>query len=480
MPGKPISVTEFMGIDLRKTGSTLPLGALIKGSNMQITSGKGVRSRPGTCAIAQLPEESIGLFTVNGQLTTVAPDNYPDVFSAQTPAVAVRIIGNGQGYARDGLKRVHGVETYGQDSTGRGFPYLSIERTDGVIEHHYLDRAPSFPGDSVETVVFLPYEPSPGLTKLDSRLWAPSDLFGTVQFNSILNGARDWSETGDAGFIPAANQAPGDRRIRGLSHYRNLLAVAFEDSLVLYAVDENPDNITLVEVFDGPGTRFPGTITNVVGDLFYISQGGVRRLRNAAVEGEREESQDALNSIDSLVQALSTSVEPVSIWSPSRSQYLAAFGSTVLVFTHIPSESTFGWGVWNLPFEITDWAQDEGRLYARDTENKVHQFSEDFEDDSGVPFEWELKTGFVGRDEKARLWQFVDLGLSMQGTAEAFAYPDITDPEGRDSLGTFTDTTTPFDRIGLWYATDAVAIGLKGQGPFQLDGFSLRLNQLAV
>jgi len=479
MPGKPISVKEFMGLDLRRVQSNADPKTQRVDVNVSVTPGRGLKTRPGTYIGARAHASTRGLFAVNGLLTTVAPSGYPAIALTQSPLLRYMFIGNGTGIDVDHIVSLSGAETYGQTDTGQGLPYVNILTKDGNYEHHYGDVEPSTPGEIINTLVDLPFKPSGGLIKLASRLFTLSNLAGTAQFNSILGGARDWTSPGDSGFLPVSRNAPGDRTLQGLGYIRDRMVVAFADSMQMWAVDENPDNMTLVETLNGPGTKYERALANVLGDAFYFSRGGFRSLITSTIEGQREENDIGIN-IKPLSETLPVDPEPIALWSQARGQYLCAFGSTILVYTYIPSREIFGWTQWDMPFSVTDMVEVEGTLYARDADHNIQVFDDDLETDNNVPFDWRIQTQFLGNDEKARLWSFIDASFSMSGKAKVYAYPDYNTPDDRMFLGEITDSSTPFERTYLSITAPSVALAFEGNTKFQLDAFAIRVNQLAV
>ncbi len=479
MPKTSISVKQFTGLDLRRVEANSDIKSQKVLRNAYVTAGKGLRSRPGSKIIAKAHSSSRGLFAINGLLTAVAPSGYPAVALSQSPALQYMFIGNGTGIDLDHIVSLSGAETYGQNVVGKGFPYVSILNKEGFYEHHYGDVEPSGPTEVVRTLVDLPFKPSAGLLKLASRLQAPSNQDGTMRFNSIVGGARDWTSPGDAGFLPVARNAPGDRTLQGVSYIRDRMVVAFEDSMQIWALDENPDNMTLVEVLNGPGTKFERALENVLGDNFYFSNGGFRSLITSTIEGQREESDIGVR-IQDLTEDLPTDPEPVAIWSQSRGQYLCAFGSTLLAFTYIPSEKIFGWSRWDMPYSITDMVEVAGVVFTRDSEHNIREFDDDLNTDDNVPFNWSIQTQFIGHDEKARLWNFVDASFAMSGKAKVYVYPDFRTPDERTFLGEFTDSSTPFERTYISATAPSIALAFEGNTQFQLDAISFRVNQLVV
>ena len=477
--GKPLTIKEFAGLDLRRVNSSSDPKSQRVLKNAYVTNGKGIRNRPGTVAIAQAHPSSKGLFAANGLLYSVAPAGYPAIAQTASPDLRYLFIGDGGGYDIDHITALSGSEIIGTTPIGQGIPYVSILNKKGIYEHHYGDIEPASLTDIPNTLVGLPFAPSAGLLKLASRLWAPSDTSGVVHFSSILQGPRDWEEPADAGFIPVSKNTPGDRVIQGLGYIRDRMIVAFEDSLQMWAVDESPDNITLVEILNGPGTKYERALENVLGDSFYFSNGGFRSLITSTIEGQREES-DIGVKIQEITNLLPTDPEPVSVWSQTRGQYICSFGNTLLVFTYIPSEKTFGWSEWDMPYSVTDLVESKGVLYCRDTNGVVRKFDDDLTSDDAAEFTWRFQTQFIGQDEKARLWNFTDVGFSMIGEASVYLYPDFRNPDARIFMGKINDSSTPFERMYLSTVAPSVALALEGTGHLQLDSLAIRLEELAV
>jgi hypothetical protein len=484
-----IGIKEFRGLDLRNSDQSAEPSSFFVLSNLQGTAGREVKTAPGSKTIAKLDRSSVGLFSIDGNLRSVAPAGYADIAANQPLNVRYIYVGNGGLYPRDQLVSLRSVQSYGSDTTGIALPYMAIEEVDGRIYHHYGDDEPEKATDTVQTRVALPFEPGGSVLNLAGRLWDFDNLTGSVNFSSIVNGARDWTAEGDAGNFPASSNAPGDRTMIALSHFRQRLVVAFEDSMQLWGVDTNPDNISIArsveEQLNGPGTTAPRALENVLGDTFYLSRGGMRRLSTSTVEGERRDDQGVGVKVDDRIQELRASFgDPISLWSQARGQLLVAFGDVVLCLTYVPrgvdGDSVIEWAEWNLPFSITDMVEAGGRLYVRDTDHLVRELSDDYDSHDTEKIKWALRTPFIGDDEKARLWQFMDLRFDATGDFTIYGHPNILTPEVREQLGRQSGPSNPFDRIFTPYTTQSLAIGLEGEGRFTLDAYSLRLNQLAV
>jgi hypothetical protein len=410
------------------------------------------------------------LFAVGSDLFAAAPAGYPDVASQVFPGFQYAFVGDGNPQLRNGLEQFHAVEQIA------GKPYLVLTRS-GLVEHHYIDVFPANTLAQVATQVTLPFRPDPALVKLASRLWAPSNLTGTVHFSSVVNGPRDWLAIGDAGFLNVIDNAPGDRTIRGFSYLQRKLVVAFSDAVQLWAVDEQPSNITLTDVLNGPGTRFGRTLENVQGDVLYFSRGGFRRLGIAETTGSTRET-DIGAAVEPISTALPTDPEPVTLWSQARGQLITIFGSTALVLSYTPSLRLVAWSTWDLPFTATDLIEVDAVLYARDTEHQIHQFGEG---DGFADVPWEMQTQFLDLGLPGRLKMFQDLTLAQEGVCSVALLPNRDNPAlvvpVATNIGGATDALW---KLPLMQTTEALALRLSGTGRWRLDAMDVGFQPLGV
>lgn len=482
---KPITIDRFTGLDQRRLLSHSDQKSWRTMTNLSLTLGKGVETRPGSRTVATTSSNTVGLLATKAGRYAIAPAGR-DIVS-DTPELRLLYLGGGPGSAAPAIgyyTELLDSELYEAPGGGASYPYVAVRTSTGDVEHHYGDVTPLTPSDPVSTYVSLPFTPSEGLLKLDSRLVAPSNNTGNLYFNSIQGGARDWTTSGDSGFIPVSKAAPGSRDVIGLSYFRQYAAVFFADSAQLWAFDENPDNITRVENFGGLGTEYRRALVNVLGDTFYLGRGGVRRLASAAVTGEREEVNIGAK-VEDLTAALTASGEtPIAEWIASRSQYVIAFGNKVLAITYSPSDRkenrVEGWGYWEFPFEITDVIDYQGKINFRTSDHRIVELSEEYEDDDGAPIAFAGKTQFLAKRAVPYAYEFAELALGMQGAAEVFAYPDERDPEWGFSLGVWEGFTSPYQPLYLGVQAASVAIGFEGSGRWQLDAITLSLAPMEV
>lgn len=464
------TINQFTGIDRRRLATASDARTLSTARNLDITTAFGVRTRPGTRLIGRVSDASVGLFASGTDLMAVAPAGYPDVAAQIFPGFRYMFVGDGDPQLRGSLEQFHAVEFIANK------PYAVVTRA-GEVEHHYADVLPANTLSQVATKVTLPFKPDPALVKLASRLWAPSNLTGAVHFSSVVNGPRDWTAIGDAGFLNVIDNAPGDRTIRGFSYIAKKLVVAFSDAMQLWSVDEQPSNITLTDVLNGPGTRFGRTLENVQGDVLYFSRGGFRRLGIATTTGATRET-DVGAAVEPVSSAMPTDPEPITLWSQTRGQLLTVFGQTVLVLSYTPSLKLIAWTTWELPFTATDLIEVDGVLYARDQNHYVYRFGD------GVGYtsvEWELQTQFLDLGLSGRLKMFLDLTLAQEGRCSVDVLPNRDDPALVLQAAADVDGATGAAwKIPLLQTTEAMALRLSGTGPWRLDAMDIGFQPLGV
>ncbi len=72
--------------------------------------------------------------------------------------------------------------------------------------------------------------------------------------------------------------ARGDRTATAIGLQRGRLAVLTRDSCQLWTVDPDPNNMGLFDTVENVGSTFPKTVANVAGDLYFLSDYGVRSI----------------------------------------------------------------------------------------------------------------------------------------------------------------------------------------------------------
>ncbi len=369
-------------------------------------------------------------------------------------------------YPTSTIARVSAVEGIGSTAAFGQYPYLCIEKADGTFEHHWVTRVPVSVTDAVRTKVTLPFLPGETLVKHYDRLWATDNVNGVVRFSSIANGPSDWSLPTDAGYLPATSYVSGgSRQITALGLYDNKLAVFFSNAVQLWAVAADPDLISFDRLIDGAGCQAPQSVRNVLGDLFYFSQGGFRSLKTVALTGQIKEDDAVGGPIFALTSGLD-GTGAMAVWSPARSQYICALGSTAYVYRYSPSQKIVGWTTYDLGTTIDAAVEFNGAVYLR-AGDQVYRIDSAYDD--GCAFT--VQPAWVAG---AKLLRHDFLEVVQIGACQV-SYR--TDPRNEtiERVGPLiSETTTPQPLIAVNVCSQALSLVFRGTDPtWQLDRFSL-------
>ena len=476
-----LGITRFKGLDVRRDPALADESTLVEATNVELTRGKTIKTRPGTSLVAELPEESVGLFKAGGALHSVLPAGYADLFGVPPAGFVFDYVGDGTRYDRDSLLALEGAETFGSSAIA-ALPYIAVRRQVGaieVIEHHYVTVRPD-PGDPnlpLDTKVLTSFKPDPGIIKLAQKIFAPSRATGGVHYSSTEFGPTNWVAPLDAGVIPVTQRISGDREIVALSYYENRLVVFFTDAVQIWAVDPSPDNFFLVASIQGPGAEGRAAVENVAGDVYYFAKGGVRSLRSSTITGQLRES-DIGAPIFELTKELS-GADAQMLWVPSRMQLFLAFADAVYVLTNSPVDKTFGWTKWTFPWTIAAMEESGGDVFFRTTDHKVYKLDTTRSDDQGfADVSWGFRTQFFNGPNPFSIKDWQMMRVVAQGTADVELLPDLNDPTIRLDGTRFDDRTTGYDRIPVMQTSEALGVALSGAGAFELSGLSLQFQAL--
>lgn len=360
------------GLDTRQTWDAKDRFAFASGSNVQILPGGAVASRPALVFDTALSALSFGLYDRGGYLRAIVPSGQ----STQTTApTGVIYDGIGQGGTFNYTNKIASVlvaETFGTSPTFGPHGYVSILRSDtGRIEHHWIKEPPLSAATYVDTLMPLPFTPGRAMVKIAQKIVASDPSNGYFRYCSTLNGPTDWTATGDAGFEAALQFVSGARELTALAIHRGLLAVFYEDAVQLWRMDTDPANIELLQVLNGPGTNFSGSVVNIAGDVHFLSPAGFSDLTTATVTGEALYGSIG-DKIRTLTDQIDGTIAPICIWSQRRSQWLIAVGTTIYCFSVYPQAKEATWTTWTLPVAVEYMTELRGIVYIRSGNNLYH------------------------------------------------------------------------------------------------------------
>jgi hypothetical protein len=476
----------FAGIDRRRKGARAPKDSLYFAENVDLTPGRTIKARDGFREYRRLPPgRTIGLYAINGQLRVAAPAGY-GMHTASIPNVFIDIFGDVDGAPTplDAYVRVSSATTWDVDPTRGPLPYLVLETPSGTWKHHWLRTTPPSLYDGINTRIQTGFNSGPDIIKAEEKLWAVDATAG-VRFSSTLNGPSDWTSPGDAGFLPVFKHMFSGSRIRGLTLHQKSLFVVFDDSIQQWAIDPDPANHSLTRSLNGPGTQQFGSLQPVIGDVFYLSEGGFRSLATTATTGEQREFDGIGAPIIELTRELANvPAERIrSVWSQARSQYICvvndADGSaaTAYVFTWLPMSGVMGWTTWRLPVALDYLIENETELFAR-RGDVIYRFDPEVSHDdiNGVELRTDafIETQFIDSKAAALMKSWSTLDIDQDGACDVHLLVDQSDrsdalPVASAVVGpTFDGGSIPIDTMG-----HTIALRLTGIGAWELTSMEI-------
>lgn len=248
-----------------------------------------------------------------------------------------------------------------------------------------------------------------------SKVFAP---FKDVVRFSAVNNPLDWQNRYDAGFLPTGMQAAGDPQVRALGLYRGNLVAWTNSSMQVWQIDPDPQRMTLLDVIQGIGCRWPRSVAAMQSDLFFLSPQGVRSVSVAAGTGSLAAG-DVGTPIDSLVEEIlraDSSVDPIGLYLPNQGQYWLVFPRFAFVLTLSPSAGVVAWSRYTFPWEVEDAIVHEGELIVR-AGVSLYALDESATMDDTSPGQPRAAIGVVVQ------WPWLDFGAA--GADKAFTGFDV-------------------------------------------------------
>ena len=471
-----ISVANFVGLDLRRGVDASEPNTLREATNLDLTIGGGLKARAQLRPYATLDATSVGLYAANGFLRTAVPVPATDVFTNPPPGMrydwfANRATGGDLGTAL----KLTASQVWNRQ------PYIVIQKyldpanpnIGFLYEHHYIPEVATYSIASIgSTVVTTPFTPGPFLFAMSRKLISSDLSTNNVWYSSSINGPTDWSNSGDAGYLPVTQHINGDPEVRGFSYFGSKLAVFFRDAVQLWSFFTDPADNEIVDTIGGAGTEQSGSIVNMMGDSLYFAQGGFRSLSIVVASGQAQDGDLGAN-IQAETSLIDTSaVQLVSLWSPSRSQYMCAVGAVMYVLTNSPQSKVVGWTKYTLPFTITHMVEFRGKVYVR-SGNIVYVFDSTFAGESG--YAWTARFPYLYAGEPGRKKQWIAYEAQQSGTQTLLLYPNVRNEAITHPGPTITGSTIGVNHIPLTIVADAISPKMTGTLPWQMDGFSFRV-----
>lgn len=469
---KPLLLRGCEGLDTRLTWDVRDYFAFNASNNVQILPGGAISCRPALILDNALSASSFGLYDRGGFLRCVVPSGLSLQLTAPTGVIYDPI---GQGGSFDYTGKIGSVlvaETFGTSPVFGPHGYVSIRRSDdNLIEHHWVQEPPPNAASFTNTFVSLPFTPGRAMTKVADKIVASNPSQGRFNYCSTLSGPADWTTPGDAGFEAALQFVSGSREMVAMSIHRGLLAVFYEDAVQLWQMDQDPENIALLQVLNGPGTAFPNSVSNIAGDTHFLGPAGFSNLTTATVTAEATYGSIG-DPIRTLTDLIASGANPISIWSQRRSQWLIAVGTTIYCRSIYPLSKEAAWTTWAMPVTVDYMTELNGIVYIRSGNNYYH-LDDTIGRDSGasadIAWSWESRQ-FGWGNSIAQLKALKE--IVPQCSARATWTPIVDGRILTSAAVTIPGSASPI-RAFLTGSGRRIAISCVGNGLMRTDGVLL-------
>lgn len=271
-----------------------------------------------------------------------------------------------------------------------GALYVAAKYENNAVKHHYLSGSPDATNNFIITDVNCPHSESFLVTA--SKIWAPD--YDVVRF-SATDDPTDWTTSSDAGFLPTGTRSPGSEEVVGLGDFQSQLVVFHIDNIQLWNVDPDPQQHAIDRIIGNVGSKFPRTIIPVAGDLYFLTDVGVRSIAYQKYT-ENVEDVDIGVPIDDLVRpeiaALAAS-DPVAVFYPGGGQYWIIIDDYVYVYSFSRTSKVAAWTRYTLPVTPEYFASIGNNLYFR-SGDEIYKIDPSATDDDGTPFDGLIDMAF--------------------------------------------------------------------------------------
>lgn len=456
-----------LGIDLRKDAAVSDANRLREMKNAYVTTGLTTAKRPGFTKLCTLEPGTKGLYAALGKLHT--------------------FYGSGSVTHENTLFEAHKVSPSAGEKAVKdlwyadvfnNYLYVAVEYEDGSVLHHYLD------GSSTTQITDSNCPHSKACIKTQSKIFAVGKDGDVVRF-CAAGRPRDWSSSSDAGFLPTGMNARGDRVATALGLQRGRLAVMTRDSCQLWTVDPDPNAMGLYDTVENVGSSFPKTVANVAGDLYFLSDYGVRSI-TTQVYTENLVDEDVGSPVDKLVrqaidQAEADGIAPRSFYFYGTGQYILGFGNHLFVYSISRTAKISAWSHYYLCFPVDAVAELGKKLYFRSGDD-VYCFDEECSTDGGMQYEVLIELPYMDFKKPGQLKMIQGIDAVLEGTAYLSIGFDSRDPDARTPEVLISGNSRPGGMIPVPCCGTEISIRIRNfdDKPFKLNALTVYYNLLGI
>jgi hypothetical protein len=484
---------RWRGIDQRNTGSDANPATAWDAVNVDLTIGGEFKSRDCLEEYAKLPPGTHGLYSMGGKLRVAGPAGHA-LPAVMPPGIKLDLFGDLPGVVTSLSRyvRMRSVTNWGISTAQNIQPYMVLETAAGQFLHHWITDEPAGLSSPIDTSIATPFPSGPDVVKLHGHLWAFNRYSGDVHHTSVSEGPGQWFPNppiNDTGFISPQHHALSEPQIRGLGQHQGNLMVVYGQAIQFWKVDEDYTLNQFLTALNGPGTKRFATLANVIGDVYYFSDGGFRSLATQTVTGELREG-DIGAPVNALTRKYNTASDDTafSVWSQARSQYLTFFNDydagtcEVFAYTSLLSFGVAGWTRWVLPVNIEYATSHDDEIFLRGGDT-IYRFSqdlfEDYVDGSPIAVSSEITTQFINGGAPRLLKNWLTMDVDQDGICNVELLIDQRDRSLIEPIAYGLDGPTfELGNIPIQTVGHAVAFRFTSTSKWEFDGCSLDVEVL--
>lgn len=459
------------GLDRRKLPAASPQGSLQKLENAHITRGGEIEKRLALMPTYDLPDGlTHGFAAANGAKYVFG--------SVATPAVPLGVtyqqLTHPGGYLMTGVVWVEFFD---------GKPFVVANYANGDrLEFYDGAQVTDFNTGSGATAV-AGSRPVAAMTH-DEKLYVIHSSI--LAFCGISEPTR-WQDGAAPvavghGFKNMSNQAAGSETLTALGRYQNLMAVFARRSIQIWYLDPDPLQNVKKQILSNIGTFAPKSVVSFGEiDVFFLSDSGIRSLR-ARDSSNLAGSADVGTPID---EYLATHLAGLSeadraaaagVLEPVNGRYILSTGTRAWVFSYFASSKTSAWSTYELGVKVSDWAVDDGQVWARAGDMIYRLGGADGRtyDSSRV----EVDLPYIDGRSIATFKEFTGIDILCEGEWKVYVNTEPNDPTAETEIAIIGSTSLTRDILGVIGHSPLIKLRLVNEqaGPARLSKIVIHYN----
>lgn len=268
---------------------------------------------------------------------------------------------------------------------------------------------------------------------------------------SKLNDPTNWTDSAassGAGFINMASQSEGSERLVAANPYAGYVAIFSSRTIRIYDIESDATTNALFQTLDNTGTISARSVAGYGNtDVFYLDTTGIRSIR-ARDASNAAYVNDLGSPVDKHVQEWNRTAgaaavaNAVAAIEPTDNRYMLAIGGRIYVFSYFPSAQVAAWSYYEPGFNVSAFARDKSRLYARAVDTVYVYGGMDgttYPGDDETPVT--IKLPFFSAQTPATFKEWTSYDIACKGEWSMKMLVDSKDESQTVNGGTIIDTT---------------------------------------